>query len=188
MNWTKDKELCGLLSASEDECKLSCEFFEMYYRNYYKFHINTKDGFKLIYSGKFYYNKDESRLAIRLCAYMLAQCQIMFFLNDNYIDSLDYIKEQSLMSIEFCFCLIKMTMDFCLCSYSERNTFSLKTDIEPIRIFETVKECDTAADNLVEIFLSGEISDYNKVCSTLKAIYNFIDNTTEKFKYNEKEQ
>lgn len=186
MNWKKDKEFCRLLMTNNEDDEICCEFFEMYYRNFDKFHVAK--NFKIICDGKLFYNKQESRLAIRQCAYMLAQCQIMFFLNDNYIESLDHLKEQSLMCIEFCFCIMKMTSDFCLCSYRERNTFSLKTDIEPIRIFETVKECDTAADKLVEIFLSGEISDYNEVCSTLKAIYIFIDNTTEKFKYNEKEQ
>lgn len=187
MNWKKDKELCRLLTTDNEDDEICREFFEMYYRNFDRLHFE-KPPFKIISNGKLHYNKQESRLAIRQCAYLLAQCQIMFFLNDDYIDSLDYIKEQSLMCIEFCFSLMKMTSDFCLCSYRKKNTFSLKSDIEPIRIFETVKECDTAADKLVEIFLSGEISDYNEVCSTLKAIYIFIDNTTKKFKYNEKEQ
>lgn len=122
MNWKKDKELCRLLMTNDKDDEICCKFFEMYYRNYDRLHVEKT--FKIICNGKLHYNKQESRLAIR----------------------------------------------------------------QPIRIFETVKECDTAADKLVEIFLSGEISDYDEVCSTLKAIYIFIDNTTEKFKYYEKEQ
>lgn len=187
MNWKKDKELYRLLMTDEDKAEICCDFFEMYYRNYYSIHIEPV--FNIICEGKTFYNKKESQLAIRVCAYLIAQFQTMFFLNEQYIDNMDYIKEQSLMCIEFVFCLLKMTSDFrlfCLCSYSRRNIFSLKSDIEPIRIFETVKECDTAADKLVEIFLSGEPFDYNEVFSTLKSIYIFIDNTTEKFDYCER--
>lgn len=183
MNWKRDKELRKLLSADEEDSEICCKFFEMYYKDYSKIHVKgTGENHSIICNGKNSYDEQESNLVFRFCAYLIAQTQITFFLNKQYLlDSMTDIKENSLIGIYTVFLMLKTTAGF-----SGNRCLSLKTDIKPKCRFETANECDRAADNLVELFLCGNCLDFDEIFSILKAIYNFIDNTIVKFDYYEK--